>query len=106
VTGLSGTPRSSLEGVSPTLDYLRINADGSTTDLGANAPVNAGNYEVIATFAGSADYAAGSASTTFTIAQATLTVNTYSSLMPTFPNLIASHGRALPSRRRSTKGFS
>jgi hypothetical protein len=61
---------SSLEGVGLTLDYVRLNAHGTPTDLGATAPATAGNYEVIANFAGSTDYTGASASATFSIAQA------------------------------------
>jgi sugar lactone lactonase YvrE len=70
VTGASGTPDSTLEGVGLTLDYVRLNANGTTTDLGASAPSAAGNYQVTASFPGSADYLPASATTAFTIAQA------------------------------------
>ena len=70
MTGTGGNPSSSLEGVGLTLDYVRLNADGTQTDLGATAPTMASNYKVTASFAGSTDYTAGSASTTFSIAQA------------------------------------
>jgi len=63
--------QSNLEGVTPTLDYQQL-ANGSWHDLGANAPVNAGSYDVTANFAGSADYTAVSSSTVeFNIIQAT-----------------------------------
>jgi hypothetical protein len=82
VTGDSGTPGSSLEGVGLTLDYQQLDSNGNViADLGSNAPVNAGSYQVIATYAGDANHTASSSSATFTIAQATLTVNTNSSLM-------------------------
>jgi hypothetical protein len=68
VTGTSGTPATALEGVRLTLTYY-----AGATALPA-APVDAGTYTVVATFAGSPDYAAASASTTFTIAPALLTV--------------------------------
>ncbi len=68
VTGVSGTAASSLEGVSPTLTYYA----GAAALPGA--PANAGTYTVVATFAGSLDYAASSASASFTIAPALLTV--------------------------------
>jgi hypothetical protein len=75
VTGVGGVPGASLEGVGLTLDYLRLNADGSiAADLGASAPTAAGSYKVVASFAGSPDYTAASASTTFTVAKAPLTV--------------------------------
>jgi hypothetical protein len=70
VTGVSGTPASSLEGVSPTVTYY-----AGSTAAGAPlsvAPVDAGIYTVVARFAGSADYvAATSAPVTFTISRAT-----------------------------------
>jgi hypothetical protein len=72
VTGLGGTPGASLEGVSPTLAYYLLNADGTKTLL-AGAPSAAGRYEVDAAFAGSADYAAVTRSATFTIKKATPT---------------------------------
>jgi hypothetical protein len=69
VTGVNGVPASSLEGVSPTLVYYA----GNTALPGA--PSGAGTYTVVASFAGSADYAAASASTTFTIGAATSVVS-------------------------------
>jgi hypothetical protein len=74
VVGVGGA--TSDQGVTPavtlaaTLDYIRFNADHTSTDLGANAPTGASSYEVIATFAGSADYSSASAATTFTISPA------------------------------------
>ncbi len=70
VTGVDGTPSPSLEGVAPTLTYFRLNDDCSRTLL-AGAPSAAGRYEVEASFAGTADYAAADRSVTFTIKQAT-----------------------------------
>jgi hypothetical protein len=69
VSGVDSTPAAGLEGVTPTLTYYRLNADGSKTLLGG-APTAAGNYEVDAHFAGSADYAPTCESTTFTIRRA------------------------------------
>jgi RHS repeat-associated protein len=63
-----------LEGVGLTLDYVRLNSDGTTTDLLNQAPSAAGSYQVTASFPGSADYASASSSTTFTIQQAAPTV--------------------------------
>jgi hypothetical protein len=63
-----------LENVGLTLDYQRLNDDGTTTDLLSLAPSNAGNYRVTAYFAGSADYNPASSSTTFSIAKRGLTV--------------------------------
>jgi hypothetical protein len=65
---------SSLEGVTPTLDYQQY-INGAWTNLGTSAPVNAGSYDVTANFAGSTDYAAASSSTVdFNIGQAPLTI--------------------------------
>ncbi len=73
VTGVNNTPAASLEGVTPTLTYY----DGKGTsgkNLGA-APSAAGTYTVVASFAGSADYApTKSAPTTFVITAATKTL--------------------------------
>jgi hypothetical protein len=69
VCGVDDTPAASLEGVTPTLTYYRINADGSKTLL-TGAPSAAGRYEVDAFFAGSTDYAATCDSARFTIRQA------------------------------------
>ena len=65
----------SLEGVTPTLDYHQ-SINGFWTDLGANAPVNVGSYDVTANFAGSTDYTAASSTTVdFSITPATATVS-------------------------------
>jgi hypothetical protein len=56
--------RSSLEGVTPTLTYYK-----GTTAL-SGAPSAVGGYTVVASFAGSADYASAASSMTFAIAQA------------------------------------
>ena len=66
VAGVDTTPAASLEGVSPTFTYFLSNANGSMTLL-SGAPSTAGHYEVVAFFAGSADYAAVSRAATFTI---------------------------------------
>ncbi|MFI5455528.1 MAG: beta strand repeat-containing protein, partial [Isosphaerales bacterium] len=75
VTGVSGSPSSSLEGVTPSLTYYSgIYTSASQlsglTPLSA-APSQAGSYTVLASFAGSTDYTAGSALANFTITQAT-----------------------------------
>ncbi len=71
VPGVDNTPASTLEGVGLTLDYEQLAGNGTVVaDLGAVAPVAAGSYEVTASFAGSPDYMAASASTTFTISPA------------------------------------
>ena len=64
----------SLEGVSPTLKYFKLQG-GTYVDIGSGAPVHAGSYQVVATFPGSADYAATSAATTFDITARTLTAS-------------------------------
>ncbi len=64
VAGVNGVFASSLEGVTPTLAYY----SGSTASgTQVPAPVLPGTYTVKASFAGSADYAAASATATFTI---------------------------------------
>jgi hypothetical protein len=60
--------QSSLESVTPTLDYELLDSQGNVIqDEGSQAPTAVGSYEVTASFAGSTDYAAASASTTFKI---------------------------------------
>jgi hypothetical protein len=70
VTGVSGTPAASLETVSPTLTYF----SGSTatgTPL-SGAPSAVGAYTVVASFAGSTDYASATSSpVTFAITSST-----------------------------------
>ncbi len=70
VTGVSGTSAPDLEGVSPTLAYYLLNADGTKTLL-TGVPAEAGRYEVDVSFAGSADYLAAARTATFTIKAAT-----------------------------------
>jgi hypothetical protein len=65
VTGVSGSPTSSLDGVSPTITYY-LNGVASTTP-----PTQAGFYYAVAVFNGSTNYAYNYAETTFTIAKAT-----------------------------------
>ena len=73
VAGLNGSSAGSIEGVSPTLTYYTgSQASGTGSSV---APSAAGTYTVVASFAGSTDYAAAkSASVTFAISRATLTV--------------------------------
>jgi hypothetical protein len=75
VTGVSGPPASSLEGVSPTLAYYSgtYTEPSQLTGLEAlaGAPSQAGSYTVQASFAGTADYTAGSAVANFAITRAT-----------------------------------
>jgi hypothetical protein len=80
----------SLEGVSPTLTYY-AGSQASGTPL-SGAPSAAGTYTVVATFAGSADYAAAtSAPLTFTISPAQLqgTANPVSDFSFESPSLAA-----------------
>ena len=74
VAGLSGGPGASLEGVTPAPVYYS-GSTASGTPL-AGVPTAAGTYTVVASFAGSTDYAAATSQpVTFTITQATPTVN-------------------------------
>ena len=74
VTGAGGAGGSSLETVTPSLTYYS-GGTATGTPLAA-APTVVGTYTVVASFAGSTDYtAATSQAVTFTIAQATPTVN-------------------------------
>ena len=64
----------------PTFTYY-----AGTTAMGtalAGAPVNAGTYTVLASYAGGTNYTAASASTTFTIAKATPTVTVSATSTP------------------------
>jgi hypothetical protein len=70
VAGTNGQPGSTLEGVGLTLDYQQLDSMGQMIkDLGATAPSAAGSYQVTASFPGSTDYQAASATTPFTISQ-------------------------------------
>jgi hypothetical protein len=91
VAGVSGVPANSLEGVGLMLAYYAGNT------LLAGAPSSAGTYTVVASFAGSADYAAAGASTTFTIGRATLTV--------TANNASRVYGQANPAFSATITGF-
>ena len=72
--GSQSAAAGSLETVSPTFTYYVGTGTGGT-NLGSAAPVAAGTYTVVASFAGSADYtAAVSSPATFTISQAMLNV--------------------------------
>jgi uncharacterized repeat protein (TIGR03803 family) len=86
VTGVTNTPSGNLDSVAPTLDYLRHNSDGSTTDLGPIAPSAAGTYTVTASFPGSTNYtAATSPPSTFTISRATPTLSVNPQTFPATP---------------------
>ena len=78
VTGLGGSAAPELQGVTPSLSYYSGTSTtvaqlAGLTPLPA-APSAAGSYTVLASFAGSADYTAGSALADFTITAATATV--------------------------------
>jgi hypothetical protein len=94
VTGVSGSA-ASLEGLAPTLTYYAGTATSGTPLPGA--PTQVGTYTVVATFTGSTDYTAASASTTFVIAPATLTV--------TANNASRVYGAANPSFNWTITGF-
>jgi hypothetical protein len=69
VTGVSGKPAASLEGLSPiVLYYTGSSATGTPM---AGVPTDAGTYTALAVFPGTADYTAATAQTTFTITPAT-----------------------------------
>jgi hypothetical protein len=69
VSGVDNTFAASLESVSPTLTYYSgSGVSGSGTSI---APTHAGTYTVVASFAGSTDYASASSQSTFAITQAT-----------------------------------
>ena len=72
VSGVDDTPGSSLEGVPLTLAYYAGNTASGTPLSGP--PSAAGTYTVLASFAGSQDYAGLNTSVPFTIAPATPTV--------------------------------
>jgi hypothetical protein len=72
VMGVDDTPASSLEDVPVTVLYY---AGGTASGSGSpTPPIQAGTYTAVASFAGSADYMAGSASTTFVIDLAAPTI--------------------------------
>jgi MBG domain (YGX type)/Bacterial Ig-like domain (group 3) len=71
IANVDTTPAASLEGVTPTLTYYVGTVVVGTGSSGA--PVGAGTYTVVASFAGSADYASASNQATFTIGQASST---------------------------------
>ncbi len=77
VMGVSGGAGSTLEGVGLTLTYYsgtytlsNLPSSGGSS----SAPITAGSYTVVASFAGSTDYSSASALANFTIGQAVLTV--------------------------------
>ncbi len=73
VTGVSGVPGSTLDGVGLAFTYY---LGATATGTPVTAPTNVGTYTVVASFAGSASYvAASSAPATFEITARTLTVS-------------------------------
>jgi hypothetical protein len=77
ITNGGGSFGASLGGATPTLTYY----SSSGTSLGSTPPTGAGNYTVVASFPGTADYSAvQSAPVAFTIGQATATIALTSSL--------------------------
>jgi hypothetical protein len=75
VAGVSGTAASTLEGVGLVCTYYIGTGTGGSS-LGSTAPTSAGTYTVVASFPGSADYAAAhSGPLTFTIKKATPTLS-------------------------------
>jgi len=73
VTGVSGSPAASLEGITPSLSYYSgtytsAGQLGGLTPLSA-APSQLGSYTVLASFSGSVDYAPGLALANFLIEQ-------------------------------------
>ncbi len=78
VTGVTGSTAASLEGVTPALTYYS-GTHTSTAQLSgltplAGTPSLVGQYTVMASFAGSADYTTGSELASFTISRATPTL--------------------------------
>jgi hypothetical protein len=70
VSGMDDTPGPTLEGIGLTLQYYQVFANGSSDSL-TSAPTTPGNYLVVASFAGSTDYASRSSQpASFTIYQA------------------------------------
>ncbi|MGP0064763.1 MAG: beta strand repeat-containing protein, partial [Isosphaeraceae bacterium] len=73
VAGLSGGPGTSLEGIAPTLAYYNGTYTSASQLTGltssSSAPSEAGAYTVLASFAGSTDYAAALALADFSIGQ-------------------------------------
>jgi len=79
ISGINNSPAASLEGVTPTLAYY-VGSNASGTSLGSTPPTRAGTYTVVASFAGSADYAPKeSAPATFTIGRGSTTIGLTSS---------------------------
>ncbi len=94
VTGVSGVPGNTLDGIAPTLAYYK-GATVSGAALGS-APTQAGTYTVAASFAGDSDYTSSSANLTFIITPATVTGHiTVSNLVYNGANTATITGRTL-----------
>jgi hypothetical protein len=79
---------------SPTVNYYN---NTTSTNLGSNAPINAGHYTVTATYAGDATHTSSTGTATFDILKAGLTV--------TANNQTIIIGEALPAFTVSCSGF-
>ena len=75
VSGIDSMPASSLEGITPSLSYYAGSA--ATGSPLSGAPTTVGEYTVVANFAGSSDYVAGTSNLTFAIAPATPSVTVF-----------------------------
>ena len=76
IAGVDSAPGNSLEGIGLSLNYQLLDDNGNfVEDLGSVAPTHGGTYLVIATFAGSADYAATTASAVYVISQASVLIS-------------------------------
>ncbi|HEV3342173.1 MAG TPA: Ig-like domain-containing protein, partial [Pirellulales bacterium] len=74
IDGITNSPGTALEGVIPTLAYY-VGSSTSGTSLGPTPPTDAGTYTVVASFAGSTDYAsARSSPSPFTIVPGSATI--------------------------------
>ena len=75
VAGLNGVASAALENVSPTITYY-VGSGTAGQNLGGTAPTAAGTYTVVASFPGSADYAAANSNpAAFTIGKALPTLS-------------------------------
>ena len=73
IDGITHSPGTALEGVIPTLAYY-VGSSTSGMSLGPTPPTDAGTYTVVASFAGSTDYASTRSSpSTFTIVRSSAT---------------------------------
>jgi Ca2+-binding RTX toxin-like protein len=100
VTGVSGTPSGTLDGVAPTLTYYADN--NSTLTPLTGAPINAGSYAVQATFPGDANYTTASSpvvpftigqyALSYTIGNVTTTYGTAANLSANLPAAISGLG--------------